>query len=228
MIGKTHYGCTNARNKGICDNRRSMSRIKLEEQVLGALRTNLMDEKLCAEFCAEYTRHMNELRQAHNASLARYHKELAKLERERKKLVQSILNGVPGEVLKDDAIRINDRKKELERILDTAEEAPVLFHPNMAKRFHQEVKRLIESLNTEEHRAEAAGLIRNLIERIVLSPDEGGDRLVVDLVGDLAGSLSTATGSDKPPVPSDAVSLREPWFSDFRRPSLAFEEIQQV
>ena len=56
----------------------------------------------------------------------------------------------------------------------------------------REVGRLIETLNEEAHRDEAAGLIRELIDRIVLTPSPDGSRLVVNLEGDLAGILAIA------------------------------------
>ncbi|WEZ82304.1 hypothetical protein P6U16_14210 [Rhizobium sp. 32-5/1] len=59
-----------------------------------------MDEQLCAEFCKEYTRRMNELRMQHNSSLSGYRAELAKLERETQQIIRSISDGVPGAMLK--------------------------------------------------------------------------------------------------------------------------------
>jgi DNA invertase Pin-like site-specific DNA recombinase len=55
MISATHLGCSAARNKATCDNRRSLARSELEARVLGALSTRLMDPKHFAVFCAEFT-----------------------------------------------------------------------------------------------------------------------------------------------------------------------------
>lgn len=53
----------------------------------------------------------------------------------------------------------------------------------------------------EEHRTEAAALMRGLIDKIVLTPTEheGRKRLALDLHGDIAGILSMASESKKPP-----------------------------
>lgn len=56
MVSQTHYGCSTARNKGTCDNPPSKQE-KLEETVISALQTHLLDKELCAEFCREYTDH---------------------------------------------------------------------------------------------------------------------------------------------------------------------------
>ncbi len=66
----------------------------------------------------------------------------------------------------------------------------------MAQRYHEEVSSLIEALNNEEHREEAAELIRTLVDKIVLTPTEAKDGLSVDLIGNLAGILSIATKGD--------------------------------
>ena len=194
MTCKTHLGCSGARNTGLCDNRLTIDRVKLEQQILGALRTHLMDPALCKAFCEEYTKELNRIRMNHNATLNGYRKEYEKIEREQEKLVQSILDGVPGSVLKEQGLWIEKRKAELEALLADTQEAPSLFHPSMAQRYHEEVQRLIESLNEEDHRAEAAELIRSLIDKVVLTPDNERQSLVIDLHGDLAGILSVATG----------------------------------
>ena len=193
MVSQTHLGCSNTRNKGTCSNRLTIAREKLEEDVLGALRQRLMDPKLCELFCREYTEHMNRLRMDQGASLAAYRQEQETLERERQRLVQSIRDGVPASILKDDATRIAARMEELEELLGTTEEPEPLLHPNMAQRYHQQVQNLIGALNEPDHRAEAAQIIRSLVEKIVLRRCTDGKRLIVDLHGDLAGILKVAS-----------------------------------
>ncbi len=67
----------------------------------------------------------------------------------------------------------------------------------MAERYRQEVNALVTALNDDAHRTEAAGLLRTLIEQIVLVQSKKGDGLRVDLYGDLAGILSVATNNEK-------------------------------
>lgn len=196
-VSATQYGCSNARKKGTCGNRLTISQNKLEAMVQNVLQNHLMDPELTAIFCEEYTRHVNTVRMEHNSSLHAYRQELEKLERERDKIVQSITDGVPGSLLKDKANHVHNRMEELNEILRNAEEAPVLFHPQMAERYRREIGQLIDSLKTERHRPEAAELLRGLIEKIVLRPNKASDGLVIDLYGDLAGILALATGDKK-------------------------------
>ena len=95
-ISQSHYGCSTARNKGTCDNRLAIRQDELEGLVLSALQTRLMDPALCEEFCAEYTRFLNELRSEKNASLIAAKAEHEKLANEKAHLIQAIKDGVPA------------------------------------------------------------------------------------------------------------------------------------
>ncbi|MEM9098681.1 MAG: recombinase family protein [Pseudomonadota bacterium] len=192
MLGAVQIGCSTARNKGTCSNRLTISRNYLEEDILGALQDQLMDPELCAVFCKEYTAHLNRLRRGRLDAEADRRKELAKLERERVRMVQAIKDGMPAEMIREEAERIAARMDVLKRELGDVEDPVPILHPAMADMYAREVQRLIETLNEEEHRTEAAGLIRQLVDRIVLTPDATGTRLVVDLEGDLAGILAIA------------------------------------
>ena len=79
------------------------------------------------------------------------------------------------------------RKKELENLIATAEAPPPLLHPNMSKIYRERVSALAESLARAEDKAEAAEVLRTLIDQITLVPD--GEELAIELRGDLAGIL---------------------------------------
>jgi site-specific DNA recombinase len=203
MYNQKRLACSTSINKGTCNNKLTIAREDLENRVLSALRTYLMDDKLTEEFCKAYTKRLNEIRHEHNKSRAKYQKELARLERERKKIVDSICEGVPTELIKDRAIYVQNRKEELLAILEAQEEEQVLFHPQMAGRYQKEIRNLISTLQNPKKHAEASKILRSLIDRIVLTPNSDGTELTVDLVGDLAGILSIATNRDKSAVSMD-------------------------
>ncbi|MEO0636981.1 MAG: recombinase family protein [Pseudomonadota bacterium] len=197
MHNKTHLACSTAKNKGTCDNRKTIIRVDLEEQVIGAIREHLMNSDLTAEFCRAYNDQLNLLNRQHNQSRERYNRELNGLEKERQSIIQSISGGVPPELIKDQAVRVHNRMTELKELLANSREEKVIFHPKMADRYQQEIERLIETLNEKEARPEARNILRSMIEKVVLTPSEDGERLVVDLVGDLAGILTIATAKDR-------------------------------
>ena len=201
-VSEKHYGCSNARNKGTCDNRLTVRQDELEGLVLAALQERLMDPALLEEFCAEYTAHLNRLRGAKNASRAAAKAELDKLIREKERLIQAIKDGVPASEVKDDLARIAARREELEALIEGTSEEPVLLHPNMAAHYRTQVANLAQALTAEENRAEAADLLRSLVDRIELTPNDQG-KLEIDLYGDLAGILSLAANKDRPLEASD-------------------------
>ncbi|MEM1152419.1 MAG: recombinase family protein [Pseudomonadota bacterium] len=209
MHNKTHLSCSTAKNKGTCSNKRTIRREELEQKVLAALQTHLMNDDLTAEFCRAYTQRVNELRAAHNQARHKLERELAKLEREKAKIVKSITDGVPTELILDNAHYVNDRMKEVKRLLEDQPEERVIFHPNMATRYQREIRDLIETLNRPKSRAEAAMHLRGLIDKVTLTPCENEDRLIVDLHGDLAGILSVATSAERQRV-EDGLSKLQP------------------
>ena len=206
-VSKGRIGCSNARNKGTCSNRQTIKRDVLEETVLGSLREHLMDDDLCKQFCDEYARHLKHLTDQHNSSLGTFKSELAALEREKAEIMKSIRNGVPAEFVKDDAIRVHERMTKLQALLEDKTEKPLIFEPAMASRYRQEVAALIESLNDENHREEASELVRALVDRIVLTPDEQTGQPQIDLIGDLAGILSIASKRNKSSLNEDLLNF---------------------
>ncbi len=68
-----------------------------------------MAPALLEEFCTEYTRHLNALRNEKNASLIAAKAELTRLAKERLNLIQAIKDGVPASEVKDDLARITAR-----------------------------------------------------------------------------------------------------------------------
>jgi site-specific DNA recombinase len=93
MISADLIGCSTARNKGTCENRRNIQRDGMEGRVLNALRYHLMDPALFREFCDEFTRELNRLRMEGSASLEATRSELKRIERELDTLLKLILQG---------------------------------------------------------------------------------------------------------------------------------------
>lgn len=210
MLNGTQIGCSSARNKGTCDNTLSISRNYLEQDILGALQSQLMDPELCALFCKEYTEHLNRLRRTRIDATAHQRKELAKLERERVRIVEAIKGGLPADMVREDAMRISSRMEVLKRSLESTPASEPILHPAMADMYAREVQQLIKTLNEPDHREEAAGLVRGLVDRIILTPDASATRLVVDLEGDLAGILAMSAkqqGTDVPVI-NDITAMK--------------------
>ena len=210
LVASGRLGCATRKNKGKhqCANTMTIKVSDLEAKVLAALETHLMDDDLCAVFCKEYTRQMNELRAKHNSSLAGYRAEYAKLERERQQIIKAIADGIDATLIRDRANAIQRRRVELEALLAEVKEEPVVFHPNMSARYRTAIRELMVTFNKEEARQEARGTIRTLIDKVVCTPVWQEQRLAVDLVGDLAGILAIASNRDRKAVEADLLKIQ--------------------
>ena len=137
--------CFAARSRGTCTNRHTISRQEVEERVLVALRDKLMRRDLFEEFCREYVRELNRLRMEHRASISNGRTELAGVDREIRKLIQAIKDGVPALSIKDELLSLESRKVELQSRLE-APEMPELLHPRMADVYREKVGSLCLAL----------------------------------------------------------------------------------
>ena len=128
--------------------------------------------------------------------------ELASADREIRKLVQAIKDGVSALSIKDELLSLEARKAELQSRLN-APEMPELLHPRMADVYREKVGSLCSALESEESRTGAVEAIGALIEAILLEPD--GDKLKITLKGDLAGMLSAARDTKRSPDTGDLM-----------------------
>jgi chorismate mutase len=189
-LARNRLGCFGASARGTCTNRLTIRRDEVEQRVLKALRENLLRKDLFDDFCREFTREMNRLRIEHRAGRTAAKRELQHLEVRRAKIVQSIMEGVPGREVKDELIAIGARRDELARQLEAAGQAPPLLHPSMADLYRQKVTSLATSLEHPDSRPEATETLRGLIDVIVLTPVDGALR--IELKGNLAAMLGAA------------------------------------
>src|SRR4029450_5184213 len=141
---------------------------------------------LFEEFCREYVRELNRCRMHNAGSFPSARTELAGVEREIRKLIQAIKDGVPALSIRDELLSLESRKAQLQSRLE-AREMPELLHPRMADVYREKVGNLCLALENEESRTSAVEAIRALIEAIILEPD--GEQLKIRLKGGLAGVL---------------------------------------
>ena len=203
MYWQKRLACFNARSRGTCTNRRTISRTELESRVLLAVRDKLMRRDLFAEFCQEYVKELNRLRMEHRAKVSQGRHELAVVEKEIRKLVQAIKDGVSAVSIKSELLELESRQAELQKKL-TAPDMPELLHPAMADVYREKVTELVRALQEDEdRRIPAADAIRGLIEAILLEPD--GEGLKITLKGNLAGMLTAAGGGKRSPETGDLL-----------------------
>ncbi len=196
VISKHLYGCARARDRGTCSNLLNIRRDALEATVINGLKSRLMDPALFEVFAREFIAELNRIRAAGQARRRNLEDEQATIERRLRKLVDAIADGVSARALKDELLRLEARQQELGQILSKPADARPLIHPALAAIYRRKVADLHEALQHEDTRAEAAEILRDLIDEITLVPDDG--TLRIDLRGALAGILQLTSDSKKP------------------------------
>jgi len=203
----TSLGCSTAKGKGTCNNKHSIRRDKLETLVLDALRNELMDPRLFAEFCEEFTREVNRIRGEAGGAIASARAEIKKIDRDLEMLVNLILRGGAADKINAKMLALEARKKELEESLRQAETPPPLLHPNMALHYRKQLDQLYLALNgmDEGLKLQAREIIHSMLECIVVMPD--GEQTKINIRGDLAAILSICQERKGRPKGDDKCSF---------------------
>ena len=196
-------GCFGARDRGTCTNRLRISRLDVEARVLDALKTKLLRKDFFEEFCREFAKEMNRLRVEQRAGLSGAKRDLERVKRDIKKVIEAIKNGFAGSDLKAEWDALQERKTALQAKLDAADEPPPLLHPTMADLYRANVESLASALQREDTRLEASEMLRGLIDSVVLIPDEG--QLRIELRGNLAAMLAAAQKTKRSPETGDLL-----------------------
>jgi DNA invertase Pin-like site-specific DNA recombinase len=197
-------GCFGARDRGTCTNRLRISRLEVEARVLDALKTKLLRKDFFEEFCREFAKEMNRLRMEQRAGLTSAKREVERIGRRIKKLLDLLLDDeIDMDEGKAEMKALDARRKELEVQLKAADEPPPLLHPRMADLYKSKVEELAAALQREDTRLEASEMLRGLIDSIVLTPENG--QLRIELRGNLAAMLAAAQKTKRSPETGDLV-----------------------
>jgi site-specific DNA recombinase len=191
LVGGTSYGCSAARNKGTCTNRRTIKRRELEAMVIDGLKEQLMTPEAVKEFVSEFHREMNRVNAERRSHADVMRRELERLEREIQAIIDAVKRGAFSAALQRELTNLENRHSEL-----TARAGepppPVTIHPNASEIYRRKVADLAQALAKPNIRSEAAEALRDLIEQVRVTPEQDGNS--VELVGELAAMLN-ASGS---------------------------------
>ena len=134
-------------------------------------------------------------------------RSLAEVEHKLKAIVSAIEDGGYTPTLKARLSALEQEKAEAEIRLRTSTPGPVLrLHTKLPELYRTKVERLAAALNAPDTVAEAAEILRGLIDHIVLTPVS--DVLQAELHGDLAVLAGFAQGMEPgAESPGDSVRL---------------------
>ena len=206
LVGKTHYGCATARNKGTCTHRLTMRRDRLESLVLDGLKRHLVTPKLMAEFVRTYHEEINRSLASQDAERRNAEREVIKVETAIANIIEAIKAGLFHPSMKVEMDQLEARKAELAAALAAPSPSAVRFHPNLAELYTAKVDGLAAALNCPEDKPAAMAVLRELIEEIRLVPE--GETYAVELAGDLAALLRFASEPENAKRPEVRASGR--------------------
>jgi site-specific DNA recombinase len=77
IVAKDRYGCATRRQKGMCENARTITRQQLETRVLDGLKNRLLAPDLVQEFVREFNEEIQRNRATEKARVAEHERRLA-------------------------------------------------------------------------------------------------------------------------------------------------------
>lgn len=191
--GRSGYRCNESR-KGACDNRRSISCRRLETRVSARLRAAFASNDLRASFAAALhaERKRPEVRDVHG-EVTTLRTDLAQCKKGLDRILQSIEDGAPYALFRDETDRLNDEIASIEaRIaeLEPLRRSLAAPMPDAAALYDRALQEMTTLLGDPDLVDQANTYLRDLVTRIVLTPDgEAPHGMAVTLHVPLGGLL---------------------------------------
>jgi site-specific DNA recombinase len=218
IIGKDYLACARARRHGLCTNRKGIRRNTMEELVLGALRRNLMQPDLAAEFARAFHAELNATQRGREQQHAAAARQLTEVERKQQNLLEAVAEGIRAPGLQQKLDSLEAERQRLEGVLRQAPPSPVRLHPNLSELYRKQVDKLHQALAHPSTRDEAFAILRQLIERVTVRPHEEG--VEIELEGEIVAMVEVALGSDGEGATNDKAALRRLMLDDGSRRSV--------
>lgn len=200
VLAQDRLGCSHARNKGTCDNRRMIRVGEIEGRVLEALERHLLEPDVVAAAVEAYRQQRAESAAANARRRRQAEKDLGAIDRKIAGIVSAIEAGGDPRAL---AQRLNDLERERSAAASLLGEVDgcdvVALHPRAAERYRAKVADIRAALcGGSDAAAEAIACARDLIDRIIVTPTAPLEKQELTLVGNLAALIA-----------NDPASIRE-------------------
>ena len=208
--GQDRYACTNHVLGNGCDNARTVDRKVLETRVLTGLRERMMTPEIAAEAMRAYTQETNRLNRQRRSSAESTRRELAETAKAIAEIVRVIEQGGWHRALSDRLTELESKQDGLTARLSKLPQDVPDIHPNISEAYRLRIERLTEALSHPDDALEAADAIREVIDRVVITPGKARGESHVTLQGDLATILEWIDRTGKPcyKSPTDIASSR--------------------
>ena len=194
--------CATYREKGVCSNRRTPSRDKVEARVLDGLRDNILSPEAVALYVRTYHRAAQARKANEAATKAPLEKRLAEARRAIDRIVSAIERGVSTAPMEARMMELDAERLDLEAKLAAASEPPTVYemHPGAADEYARMVATLRDTLAEVAQgktlaQRQLIDAVRGLIDRIVITPrtQERGGPIDIRIEGTLARFMGEPT-----------------------------------
>jgi site-specific DNA recombinase len=187
LAGKDYYRCARNRDRGTCQNGKSIRLGIIETHVLRALENQLLTDDLAKAFVDEFRKEMARLAKSDTSDRAAIESRLKQVAVEIENLSRNFLRGVVSDhlvgMLKKLEAEERTLKKKLEASPSKAVATIITPHPRIVELYQTKVRDLRVALADSEARTEAIPIIQSLIHRVVVKPGEGEFHVAVEAHG---------------------------------------------
>ena len=208
---RDQLACSAHREKGTCDNNRTIRVADLERRVLNGIERRLLAPETIAEFLQEYQAEQKRLR----TEACRQHREADKrmsaLDRQIINIVDAIAEGMATAAMKAKLIELEGEKETLSSKMAGFAQTDnvVVLHPAAVDAYRKKVAELQAALTTDDQeRREAMDIVRALVSAIDVVPLEGRGQVELQVRGALAELLNLPSRRPGEP-PSAAMVVAE-------------------
>ena len=88
-------------------------------------------------------------------------------------IIEAIKDGLYQPSMKAEMERLEARKADVEQAIASADVSPPLLHPSLADVYRSKITALADALARDDTKAEAAEIVRSLVSKIDLTPEDG-------------------------------------------------------
>lgn len=205
ILAQDRYGCATRRSRGTCGNQATVGRLEIEARVLHGLKATLLAPELVREFTKTFQEEVNRAAAERGLQSTAHRQRLAAVERKIAGIITAVEQGSYSRALGDRLAALEREQDSLKALLADVPVEIVRIHPRLADIYADKVMQLEIALNDPSVRDEAGHLLRSLIDRITLTPREGGG-VDAELHGDLARILAFCEASERKSKPPKAVA----------------------
>lgn len=196
--GQDRYACSNHVLGNGCDNVRTIAREVLEMRVLTGLRERMMAPEMTAEAMRAYAEETNRLNRDRRSTTEASRGQLAETTKAIAEIVRVIEQGGWHRALSERLTELEAKQDSLTARLSHAPQDVPDVHPRIAETYRRRIEHLTTALNHPDDAAEAAEAIREIIDRIVITPGATRRDLTITLQGELGTIFDWIERTGKP------------------------------